>query len=90
VECQCSKVWHLRQVLGRAMGGAISRVSFISDDDIIKVDTQEEVERRTMDECYNHFRLTKGTPPMMEPLHSELGYLGTTDVARQILAGTYS
>jgi hypothetical protein len=71
------------------MGGAISRVSFISDDDVIKVDTQDEVERRTMDECYNRFRLTEGTLPMMESLCSELGYLGTTDVARQILAGTY-
>jgi hypothetical protein len=26
---------------------------------------------------------------MMEPLRSELGYLGTTEAARQILAGTY-
>jgi hypothetical protein len=71
------------------MGCAISRVSFISDDDVIEVDTQDEVERRTMDECYNRFRLTEGTPPMMEPLRSKLGYLGTTDAARQILAGTY-
>lgn len=27
---------------------------------------------------------------MLEPLHSELGYLGTTEVACQILAGTYA
>jgi hypothetical protein len=89
VEHQCSKVWHLHQVLGRAMGGTISRVSFISNDDVIEGHTQDEVECPTLDKCYNRFQLTKGTPPMMEPLCSELGYLGTTDAAHQILASTF-
>jgi hypothetical protein len=42
-----------------------------------------------MDMCSARFRLTEDTPPMTEPLLSELGYLGTTAAARQILAGTY-
>jgi hypothetical protein len=64
-------------------------VSFALNGDIIEVDTQAEVESCTMAECHARFRLTEGTPPMMEPLWSELGCLGTTEEAHQILAGTY-
>jgi hypothetical protein len=35
------------------------------------------------------FRLTEDTPPMTEPLLSDLGYLADTEAAAQILEGTY-
>jgi hypothetical protein len=53
------------------------------------VDTQVEVKSHTMAECHACFQLTEGTPPLMEPLQSKLGYLGTTEAAHQILSGTY-
>jgi hypothetical protein len=47
------------------------------------------VEYHTMAMCSARFHLTEDTPPMTEPLRSELGYLGTVVAARQILVGTY-
>jgi hypothetical protein len=35
------------------------------------------------------FRLTEGTPPIMEPLLLDLGYLAKTAAADKILQGTY-
>ena len=35
------------------------------------------------------FTLTHDTPPLQEPLRSELDLLGTTEAAQQILEGTY-
>ena len=35
------------------------------------------------------FRLTESTPPMNEPLLSNLGFLSDTDAAKRILNGTY-
>jgi hypothetical protein len=62
VEHQRSEARHLRQVLGRATGGAISRVSFVLEDDVIEVDTQVEVESHTMAECLA-FGLPRVHPP---------------------------
>ena len=36
------------------------------------------------------FCMTENTPPLQDPLLSDLGYLGVTDASRQILAGTYA
>jgi hypothetical protein len=56
---------------------------------ILEVINQEDVEHYTMDMCEARFRLTENTPPMMEPLQTALGFMGTTEAAQQILAGTY-
>jgi hypothetical protein len=80
---------HLRQVLGSAQGGAISRIEVVQGDVILEVTGQEDVECYTMEMCEAQFRLTENTPPMTAPLLGDLGFLGTTVVARQILAGTY-
>ena len=41
-------------------------------------------------ECLcERFTLTHDTPPLQEPLRSDLGLLGTTEAAKQILEGTY-
>jgi hypothetical protein len=55
----------------------------------MEVTSQDDVEQLTMQMCEARFRLTKNTPPMMEPLRSALGFMGTTVAAQQILAGTY-
>jgi hypothetical protein len=73
-------VSHLCQVLGNALGGTISRIEVINGEFL----AQANMESHTMDMCSAQFCLTEGTPPMTEPLHSELGYLGTAAMARQI------
>jgi hypothetical protein len=60
-----------------------------TEDGLMEMISQEDVEHHTMQMCADRFRLTENTPPMMEPLRSALGFLGTTAAARQILAGTY-
>jgi hypothetical protein len=42
-----------------------------------------------MEETTTQFHLTEDTPPMQEPLLSDLGYLSDTVEAQQILAGMY-
>jgi hypothetical protein len=42
-----------------------------------------------MEMCEARFCLIENTPPMTAPLLSDLGFMGTTAAARQILEGTY-
>jgi hypothetical protein len=58
-------------------------------DVILEVTGQADVERYTTEMCEARFRLTENTPPMTAPLLGELGFMGTTAAARQILEGTY-
>ena len=79
----------VKGVLGRLRGGAITAIQIKQNGMYIEKTTKEDVERHTMDMCEQRFRLTENTPPMQEPLRSELGLLGQTEAAQQILAGTY-
>jgi hypothetical protein len=88
-ERQRLNAWHFRQVLGNTQGGAIARIEVMEGNGLLEVSTQADVEHHTMAMCAACFRLSEDTPPMIEPLRGELGFLGTTAVARQILAGTY-
>jgi hypothetical protein len=44
-------------------------------DIILEVTSQDDVEQFTMEMCEARFRLTKNTPPTMEPLQSALGFM---------------
>jgi hypothetical protein len=58
-------------------------------DDYFEYDDQATIKRLIIENNSARFCLTKNTPPMTEPLLSELGYLSNTEAARQILGGTY-
>jgi hypothetical protein len=58
-------------------------------DDYFEYDDQATMECLIIENNSAHFCLTKNTPPMTEPLLSELGYLANTEAAKQILEGTY-
>jgi hypothetical protein len=88
-ERQRNEARHLHQVLGSAQGGAISRIEVAQGDVILEVTGQADVERYTMEMCEARYRLTENTPPMTAPLLGDLGFMGTTAAARQILEGTY-
>ena len=72
-ENQHNEARHIKQVLGNAGGGAISCVSMVTDEGLIEVNTQADIEHHTMAMCLQWFCLTESTPPMIEPLCSELG-----------------
>ena len=88
-EHQHNKAQHIKQVLGNAGGGAISCIMVVTDEGLIEVNSQADIEHHTMAMCLQWFCLTKSTPPMIELLCSELGYLGIMEASRQILAGNY-
>jgi hypothetical protein len=59
------------------------------NDEPIRITDQPIMEQRIMENNSRRFRLTESTPPMQEPLVSQLGYLGNTEAASQILNGTF-
>ena len=54
-----------------------------------RYDNQATIKWKIMENNEQHFQMMETTPPMQEPLVTELGYLGNTEAARQILDGTY-
>ena len=90
IERQRQSNRHLRRVQGTLRSGSVSKVEELNEngEPVIR-EGQEEVEQAVMANNEARFRLTENTPPMTEPLRSELGFLGNTEAARQILNGTY-
>ena len=84
----------IKRAMGKAQAGSIARVevevTHPGCNTIIETyESQEAVEAAIIENNTTRFRLTENTPPMQEPLVSELGFEGTTEAAEQILAGTY-
>ena len=50
---------------------------------------KRRVEQAIMQSNAARFCLTEDTPPLQDPLLSDLSYLGITEASKQILAGTY-
>ncbi len=68
------------------MAEAVTTVGVQQGDDYFEYDDQATIKRLIIENNSAHFRLTKNTPPMTEPLLLELGYLYNTEAAaRQIL-----
>jgi hypothetical protein len=74
---------------GKRRAGAVSKVGTGQGDDYREYDDRATVERLIMANNAARFRLTEDTPPMTEPLLSDLGYLADTEAAAQILEGTF-
>jgi hypothetical protein len=77
----------MKYLQGKQCAGAVTKVGVCQGDDYLKYEDQAMVERLIMENNSACFCLTKDTPPMMEPLLSELGYLANLEVAESILAG---
>jgi hypothetical protein len=72
--------------------GAVDWIEMEGDNgDVVatQIMDQPTMEQCIMENNSRRFRLTESTPPMQEPLVSQLGYLGNTEAASQILNGTY-
>ena len=64
-ERQCKEARHIKQVLGKASGGAIACIKVTTADGLIEVDLQADVEHHTMDMCLAQFRLMESMPPIL-------------------------
>ena len=73
---------------GRIKG--VSKVEFKANGQWVRVEKQDQIERAIMEENTKRFRLTENTPLMVEPMRGELGVLGDTRTAKEILAGSYN
>jgi hypothetical protein len=90
-EKQRSDARHLKRVLAKVQGGAITRIEVLEDGTYVEKTDQADVELHTMAMCSDRFRLTENTPLRQEPMRSELGLLAINTVAaRAILQGTYT
>ena len=80
----------IRHALGTTRGGSVRQVTTTDDNGVATLHTEETaVIQAIMTTNEARFRLTETTPPMTEPLRTQLGFLGTTEAAQQILDGTY-
>ena len=79
----------LKHVLKRQQGRAVSKVQTPGPGgEVVEHEGQEAVEAALQAALTARFTLTNDTPGMQEPLRSLLGR-GDTEVAKQILEGTY-
>jgi hypothetical protein len=89
-EKQCSKARHLKRILAKVQGGAITRIEVLEDGVYVEKTDQANVEHHTMEMCSAHFWLTENTPLQQEPMRSALNPFPIDMVAAQaILQGTY-
>jgi hypothetical protein len=90
-ERQRSDARHLKRVLAKIQGGAITRIEVMEDGEYVEKTDQGDVEHHTMAMCSARFRLTENTPLRQEPMRSAFGSFAVdTDASRAILQGTYA
>ena len=87
--CQENFRW-MKHTLKKQWAGSVQRIGMGSGDTYREYSDKCRVEQAIMQSNSARFRMTENTPPLLDPLLSDLGYLGITDVSRQILAGTYA
>ena len=83
---QARNIKRMRRKLGNS---ATTKVYSTEDGIRTEWDTKETVEAACIRENSTRFSQTEGTPGMTFPLLDDLGYLGNTEAAEQILLGTY-
>lgn len=88
-ERQRDNARRMKHVTGKRRAGAVSRVGSGEGGDYREYEDRASVERLIIENNAARFRLTEDTPPMTEPLLSDLGYLADTAEAEEILQGTY-
>jgi hypothetical protein len=88
-ECQHDDARCMKHLQGKQHASAITKVGVCQGDDYFEYDDQATVERLIMENNVACSHPTEDTPPMMEPLLSELGYLANTEAAERILSGNY-
>ena len=88
-ERQRDNARRMKHIWGKWRAGAISKVGIGEGEEYQEYEDQATVERLIIENNAAHFWLTEDTPPMSEPLLSDLGYLADTSAAEEILQGTY-
>jgi hypothetical protein len=90
VEKQRRQARNIKRMRGKLGNGQVTKV-YQTDEDGIKTvcETQETMVKAFFKENDERFSQTEPTPPMQPPLVNDLGYLAETEMADQVLEGTY-
>jgi len=68
---------------------SVSQIEVPGPDSPIHITSQHAVEQHLTEALALRFQLTAHSPFLVDPLHFELGLLGTSPAAQAILQGTY-
>jgi hypothetical protein len=89
IEQQRRVARNIKRIQGKLVRNATIQI-IVNDRDGRRVVTDKtEMEEACISENIARFCQSEDTPPMMEPLVSDLGYLADTQTAQEILDGTY-
>ena len=80
----------IKYVLNTVLGGGVTKVSLLNPQgEWEETSDKRRIEQGCAHENASKYRQTENTPCMMGQLADDLGYLGNTASAQQILEGTY-
>jgi len=83
----------MKRALGKVRAASVDWIEEVTGEGeertTVRHTDRTTVEAKIMQNNEKCFLLTENSPPMTEPLRSELGFLADTDAARRILNGTY-
>ena len=68
---------------------SVSQIEVPGPNGPLHITSQQEVEQHLSEALALHFQLTAHSPFLVDPLHYELGLLGTSPATQAILYGTY-
>ena len=89
VEYQRQTARNIKRIQGKLQRNATIQIYVNDENGRRLVTAKEEMEQACIQENIERFSQSKDTPPMIEPLILDLGYLGNTIEAQSILDGTY-
>ena len=84
---QARNVKRIRQKSGK---GSVTKLYYTDNNVRTECTTKATMEKACISENTGRFSQTNDTPPMNEPLITDLGYLAETDAKYHILNGTYA
>jgi hypothetical protein len=89
IEQQKTVARNIKRMQGKLQRNATTQIFVTDATGRRTVTKKEDIEAACITENIARFTQSEDTPPMTEPLISELGYLADTDAAEAVLAGTF-
>ena len=90
IERQRRQARNVKRMRGRLGNSRVTKLWHTDENGTrVECNTQHAMENACFEENESRFSQSEATPPMTEPMASELGYLAETPAADQILRGCY-
>ena len=90
IERQRRQARNVKRMRGRLGNSRVTKLWYTDEDGMrVQCNTQHSMENACFQENETRFSQSEMTPPMQEPMISELGYLADTPAIEEILKGSY-